>query len=262
MPAPGAMPRGSFMDEDPAARLPDRRRRSEHAAVRLLQPAAPAARGLRDRPAQAARPGDLRRPERDRVQGDHHRRADPRGPERQRRHRRRRDDDHLRRAQQVDFSTRLLRRRSAGAGARRTRPPAASGTSAASGSARRSGRPRSQTLATLTPRADRRTPSPQRTDCLVALQQGLVDAISSDDAILLGFQAQDPVHEDRRAARSPTSRTGWRSARRTPSSSASSTGCSRRCAATARGAAIYHNWLGAVTNDRDPRTPEAAATSG
>jgi polar amino acid transport system substrate-binding protein len=33
---------------------------------------------------------------------------------------------------------------------------------------------------------------PQRTDCLVALQQGRVDAISSDEAILLGFKAQDP----------------------------------------------------------------------
>jgi polar amino acid transport system substrate-binding protein len=32
----------------------------------------------------------------------------------------------------------------------------------------------------------------QRTDCLVALQQGEVDAISTDDAILLGFHAQDP----------------------------------------------------------------------
>lgn len=33
---------------------------------------------------------------------------------------------------------------------------------------------------------------PQRTDCLVAMQQGLVDAITSDDSILLGFKAQDP----------------------------------------------------------------------
>jgi polar amino acid transport system substrate-binding protein len=32
----------------------------------------------------------------------------------------------------------------------------------------------------------------QRTDCLVALQQGLVQAVSSDDSILLGFEAQDP----------------------------------------------------------------------
>jgi polar amino acid transport system substrate-binding protein len=35
-------------------------------------------------------------------------------------------------------------------------------------------------------------PVAQRTDCLVALQQGAVDAISTDDAILLGFAAQDP----------------------------------------------------------------------
>lgn len=35
-------------------------------------------------------------------------------------------------------------------------------------------------------------PVDQRTDCLVALQEGRVDAISSDDAILLGFKAQDP----------------------------------------------------------------------
>jgi polar amino acid transport system substrate-binding protein len=35
-------------------------------------------------------------------------------------------------------------------------------------------------------------PVQQRTDCLVALQQGLVDAITSDDSILLGFNAQDP----------------------------------------------------------------------
>jgi polar amino acid transport system substrate-binding protein len=35
-------------------------------------------------------------------------------------------------------------------------------------------------------------PVPQRTDCLVALQQGKVDAIATDDAILLGFKEQDP----------------------------------------------------------------------
>jgi polar amino acid transport system substrate-binding protein len=32
----------------------------------------------------------------------------------------------------------------------------------------------------------------QRTDCLVALQEGFVKAITSDDSILLGFKAQDP----------------------------------------------------------------------
>lgn len=48
-----------------------------------------------------------------------------------------------------------------------------------------------QTLAGLVPRV---VPYgvPQRTDCLVALQEGLVSAISSDDSILLGYKAQDP----------------------------------------------------------------------
>jgi polar amino acid transport system substrate-binding protein len=35
-------------------------------------------------------------------------------------------------------------------------------------------------------------PVAARTDCLVALQQGLADAITSDDTILAGFVAQDP----------------------------------------------------------------------
>ena len=35
-------------------------------------------------------------------------------------------------------------------------------------------------------------PVASRTDCLVALQQGTADAITSDDSILLGFKAQDP----------------------------------------------------------------------
>jgi polar amino acid transport system substrate-binding protein len=48
-----------------------------------------------------------------------------------------------------------------------------------------------QTLEGLRPR-----PIPyqvdQRTDCLVALQEGKVAAITSDDSILLGFEHQDP----------------------------------------------------------------------
>jgi polar amino acid transport system substrate-binding protein len=52
----------------------------------------------------------------------------------------------------------------------------------------------STTIATVEQMAPRSVPYPvaQRTDCLVALQEGLIDAISSDDAILLGFRAQDP----------------------------------------------------------------------
>jgi polar amino acid transport system substrate-binding protein len=37
-----------------------------------------------------------------------------------------------------------------------------------------------------------RVPVAQRTDCLVGLQETSVDAISSDDTILLGLQSQDP----------------------------------------------------------------------
>jgi polar amino acid transport system substrate-binding protein len=37
-------------------------------------------------------------------------------------------------------------------------------------------------------------PVDSRTDCLVALQEGKVDAITSDDTILAGFHEQDPDH--------------------------------------------------------------------
>jgi polar amino acid transport system substrate-binding protein len=46
-------------------------------------------------------------------------------------------------------------------------------------------------LDTLTPRPVA-VGVPQRTDCLVKLQEGLVSAITSDDALLLGLKAQDP----------------------------------------------------------------------
>jgi polar amino acid transport system substrate-binding protein len=52
----------------------------------------------------------------------------------------------------------------------------------------------STSLSTLERQAPQAIPHTvdQRTDCLVLLQQGKVDAITSDDAILLGFQTQDP----------------------------------------------------------------------
>jgi polar amino acid transport system substrate-binding protein len=52
----------------------------------------------------------------------------------------------------------------------------------------------STSLATLTTLSPRPVPFKvdQRTDCLVALQEGLVSAVTSDDAILLGLKAQDP----------------------------------------------------------------------
>lgn len=53
----------------------------------------------------------------------------------------------------------------------------------------------STSLARLERAPSHPTPYPvaQRTDCLVALQEGRVAAITSDDAILLGFKAQDPA---------------------------------------------------------------------
>ena len=46
-------------------------------------------------------------------------------------------------------------------------------------------------------------PVAQRTDCLVELQEGRVDAIASDDAILLGFRVQDPYTRLAIDSRSP-----------------------------------------------------------
>jgi polar amino acid transport system substrate-binding protein len=48
-----------------------------------------------------------------------------------------------------------------------------------------------QTLMAYYPRVGRYT-VPERTDCLVALQRGLVSAVTSDNSILLGLEAQDP----------------------------------------------------------------------
>jgi polar amino acid transport system substrate-binding protein len=42
------------------------------------------------------------------------------------------------------------------------------------------------------PHPPRPVGAPQAIDCLVQLQEGRVDAISTDDSILLGFKAQDP----------------------------------------------------------------------
>ena len=52
----------------------------------------------------------------------------------------------------------------------------------------------STSIATLEQQVPRPVAYPvdQRTDCLVALQEGKVAAITSDDSILLGFEAQDP----------------------------------------------------------------------
>ena len=92
------------------------------------------------------------------------------------------------------------------------------------------------------------------TDCLVMLQQGQVDAISTDDAILVGLAAQDPntkIVESTRSARSPTA---WRSANPTPTSPRSSTACWPRCSADGTWTQIYDTYLQAVHRRHGTRT--------
>ena len=73
-------------------------------------------------------------------------------------------------------------------------------------------------------------------DCMVLLQQGQIDAVSTDDAILAGFAAQDPSTQRGRVRRSPPRRTASAIAQdRTPTWCASSTACWSGCAPTAPG---------------------------
>ena len=89
-------------------------------------------------------------------------------------------------------------------------------------------------------------PVEQRTDCLVALQQGKVDAISSDDAILLGFRAQDP---DTRIVGPPLAPEpyGMAIARGHPDFVRFVNGVLARMRSDGSWRAIHRRWLGALT---------------
>ena len=216
-----------------------RRRRSEHAAAGLRNPCNGRPRGLRDRHAARALTGDLR-PARTRSTS----RRSPRRSGSPRCATGRSTSSPTPcpitcwRRTLVDFSSVYYD------AAQRVLVPndlaraLDLGTYAASASARRAGRPRSPGSRKLRPRVIPYAVA-QRTDCLVALQEGEVDAISSDDAILLGFQAQDPYTKLDRPRPSPTSRTRWRSASAIPTSCASSTACWPGCAPTAAGRRLY-----------------------
>ena len=75
------------------------------------------------------------------------------------------------------------------------------------------------------------------TDCLVMLQQGQVDAISTDDAVLAGLARQDPNVEVVGAEHRRWSPTASGSTRRTRIWSGSSTVSWSRCVPTERGSA-------------------------
>lgn len=97
---------------------------------------------------------------------------------------------------------------------------------------------------------------PQRTDCLVALQQDLVDAISSDDSILLGFEAQDPDTKivGARFAKEPY---GMAISKAHPEFVRFVNGVLARMRADGTWKRIYAHWLGKVTGTKTPAPPTA-----
>jgi polar amino acid transport system substrate-binding protein len=87
---------------------------------------------------------------------------------------------------------------------------------------------------------------PQRTDCLVALQEGQADAVTSDDAILLGFKAQDPYTKivGRRFADEPY---GMAISKSHPDFVRYVNGVLAKLRADGTWRAIYAKWLGRLT---------------
>ena len=193
---------GELHGADQATRLPDRRSRSEHPVVRVLQPATTASsRASRSTCSAQLAQGDLRQPERHPVQGADDRRSGYPAVQNG-------SVDIVvdavtitcERRQAGRLLDRLLRRRPARAGADRTRRIAQRhGPRAASVYARRSARPRSRAPS----RRCRRRPS-SRSACRSAptassrSSRGPVDAISSRRLDPARLQGTGPVHEDRR----------------------------------------------------------------
>ena len=108
----------------------------------------------------------------------------------QRRHRRPHDDDHLRPPAAGRLLQRLLRRAPAGARARRLERDGVA-TLAGQRVCATEGSDSIEHIEAY-PTHPKVVQVPYRTDCLVMLQQDRVAAISSDDSILEGLQAQDP----------------------------------------------------------------------
>lgn len=98
-------------------------------------------------------------------------------------------------------------------------------------------------------------PVAQRTDCLVLLQEGLVDAITSDDSILLGFQAQDPYTKliGPRFAPEPY---GMAMAKTRPDLVRFVNGVLAQMRGDGRWRALYKHWFGGVSKTV-PRPPQA-----
>jgi polar amino acid transport system substrate-binding protein len=99
-------------------------------------------------------------------------------------------------------------------------------------------------------------PVPLRTDCLVALQEGKVDAISTDDAILYGFQAQDPYTKivGPRFSDEPY---GMAINKTHPDLVRFVNGVLAQMRGDGTWASIYAKWLGRVTHTPAPSPPQA-----
>jgi polar amino acid transport system substrate-binding protein len=97
-------------------------------------------------------------------------------------------------------------------------------------------------------------PVPLRTDCLVALQEGRADAISTDDAILYGFQAQDPYTKivGPRFSNEPY---GMAINKRHPEFVRFVNAVLERTRNDGTWASIYEKWLGRVTHAPAPVPP-------
>jgi polar amino acid transport system substrate-binding protein len=98
-------------------------------------------------------------------------------------------------------------------------------------------------------------PVPLRTDCLVALQEGKTDAISTDDAILYGFQAQDPYTKivGPRFSDEPY---GMAINKSHPEFVRFVNAVLEGMRADGSWASIYNRWLGRVTHAPAPTPPE------
>jgi polar amino acid transport system substrate-binding protein len=97
---------------------------------------------------------------------------------------------------------------------------------------------------------------PLRTDCLVALQEGKVAAISTDDAILYGLQAQDPYTKivGPRFNREPY---GMAINHAHPDFVRFVNAVLARMRSDGTWTSIYDNWLGRVTHAPAPSPPPA-----
>jgi polar amino acid transport system substrate-binding protein len=94
-----------------------------------------------------------------------------------------------------------------------------------------------------------------RTDCLVALQEGKVDAISTDDAILYGFQAQDPYTKivGPRFSDEPY---GMAIDKRHPEFVRFVNAVLAQMRSDGTWASIYEKWLGRITHAPAPAPPQ------